>query len=115
MMLRAGLRIDIDVVLCQPVRVGLLAVVPCLVEVAFVTLLSSIFFSSGDPVRTFDWRWGALLGFCLADVSPALVFPQLLKFQQRLLGARRGVPSVLMAAASMNVVVAVMGFGVAIR
>ena len=63
----------------------------------------------------FDLSWGALLGFVLADVSPAVAVPLLLELQREGFGVVKGIPSVLLAAASLNAVLAICGFGVALH
>jgi len=123
-MLRAGLSLEVGALLAQPLKIGLLSALPCLIEVATVATLASWAFSTSPAPAdeaaaqssfSFDSRWGVLLGFCLADVSPAVTVPLLLDLQRLGRGARRGIPSVLIAAASLNAVWAIVGFSITLR
>jgi NhaP-type Na+/H+ or K+/H+ antiporter len=60
----------------------------------------------------FDLKWGLMLGFILADVSPAVTVPLLLKFQEEGQGSDKGIPSILLAASSLNSVFAICCFGI---
>ena len=60
------------------------------------------------------WAWAALLGFVVAAVSPAVVVPSLLDLQVRGYGVAKGIPSMVLAAASLDDVVSITGFGVAL-
>ena len=42
--------------------------------------------------------WAALLGFLLADVSPAVTVPLLLDFHLKRFGTKKGIPTILLAA-----------------
>ena len=77
-MLRAGLGLDFGVLRSNPRFVATLAAVPCFAEACTVAVASRWalpFLSSG---------WSLLLGFLLADVSPAVTTPLLLDLQARL-------------------------------
>lgn len=82
-----------------------LAFVPCLVETAVVGLASH--FLMGLP-----WLWSFLLGFVLAAVSPAVVVPCLLEIQTLGYGVSKGVPTLVIAAASLDDVLAISGFSI---
>jgi len=76
-MLRAGLGLDFGVLRSNPRFVATLAAVPCFAEACTVAVASRWalpFLSSG---------WSLLLGFLLADVSPAVTTPLLLDLQAR--------------------------------
>lgn len=62
----------------------------------------------------FPWMWGILVGFVVAAVSPAVIVPRILHFKSLGYGERKGVPTVLLAAASLDNVVAISLFGVAL-
>ena len=57
------------------------------------------------------WQWGGTLGFVLAAVSPAVVVPGMLSLQERGYGTGKGIPTLVMAAASFDDVIAISGFG----
>lgn len=50
----------------------------------------------------------------IAAVSPAVVVPQLLLLQERGYGLAKGVPTLVIAAASFDDVLAISGFGIAL-
>ena len=52
--------------------------------------------------------------FVIAAVSPAVVVPQLLSLQDRGYGIKKGVPTLVIAAASFDDVLAISGFGIAL-
>lgn len=102
-LLRAGLAIQRQVL----VRVGrtafLLAVVPCTLEAVVLTgLLYWVF--------DLDWLIAALAAWMLAAVSPAVVVPTMLDLQQRGIGRRNQVPTLIMASAAVDDVVAITLF-----
>lgn len=53
---------------------------------------------------------GGILGFILAAVSPAVVVPQMLDFMERGIGTNKGVPTLILAGASIDDVFAITIF-----
>ena len=53
--------------------------------------------------------WGFMLGFVLAAVSPAVVVPCLLSLQEKGYGVDKGIPTLVIAAASVDDVLAISG------
>ena len=51
-----------------------------------------------------------MIGFCLSVVSPAVVVPCLLALQSNGFGVEKGVPTLVMASASCNDVIAIGAF-----
>lgn len=80
-----------------------LAFLPCLGETLVVAVASHLLLG-------FPWLWGFMLGFVLAAVSPAVVVPCLLQLQERGLGVAKGIPTLVIAAASVDDVLAISGF-----
>ena len=95
-----------------------LAMMPCLMETGAVTL-------AGHLMLGLPWAWAAMLGFALAAVSPAVVVSCLLSLQERGFGVvkvsegneilfinyhHQGIPSLVIAAASMDDVLAISCF-----
>ena len=80
-----------------------LAFTPCLVETLVVAIASNLLLG-------FPWMWGFMLGFVLAAVSPAVVVPCLLSLQERGYGVDKGIPTLVIAAASVDDVLAISGF-----
>ncbi|QBG46521.1 sodium:proton antiporter [Verrucomicrobia bacterium S94] len=54
----------------------------------------------------------AMLGFIVAAVSPAVVVPMMIGFIERKMGAKKGIPTLILAAASLDDVVAIVIFSV---
>ena len=102
-LIRAGLGLDPDKLRRLSGMVFRLAFLPCLAESCTVALASH--FILGLP-----WLWAFMLGFVLAAVSPAVVVPCLLSLQQRGLGVNKGVPTLVIAAASVDDVLAISCF-----
>ena len=88
-----------------------LAFMPCLVETIFVGIAARIIFKYVVGYE-FPWLWGFLLGFVLAAVSPAVVVPSLLELQDKCLGVAKGIPTLVIAAASVDDVLAISGFSI---
>jgi NhaP-type Na+/H+ or K+/H+ antiporter len=55
-----------------------------------------------------SWPFCFMLGFCIADVSPAVTTPILLELQIQKRGTKKGCPSILLAAGSVNSVMAIV-------
>jgi len=58
------------------------------------------------------WDWAFLLGFMLSAVSPAVVLPVMLKLQKKGIGTGNGIPTLVIAVAGIDDVLAVTGFEV---
>ena len=84
---------------------------PCLVETIIVGIAARIIFKYVVGYE-FPWLWGFLLGFVLAAVSPAVVVPSLLELQDKCLGVAKGIPTLVIAAASVDDVLAISGFSI---
>ena len=102
-LIRAGLGLDPQKLRSLSCMVFRLAFLPCLAESSTVALASHLIL--GLPLI-----WGFMLGFVLAAVSPAVVVPCLLSLQQRGLGVNKGVPTLVIAAASIDDVLAISCF-----
>ena len=104
-MLRAGLGLDLSKLRRLGLSVLRLAVLPCLAEALTVALLSAWWLSLPPA-------WAGMLGFVVAAVSPAVVVPGMLDLQARNYGTAKGVPTLVVAAASFDDVLAIAGFGI---
>ena len=102
-LMRAGLGLDPRALRKLSGMVFRLAFIPCLVETTTVAVASHF-------LLDFPWVWGFMLGFCLAAVSPAVVVPCLLGLQDRGYGVDKGIPTLVIAAASVDDVLAISGF-----
>ena len=88
-----------------------LAFTPCLVETVVIGISSRVLFKYALDYE-FPWLWGFLLGFILAAVSPAVVVPSLLELQEKGYGVSKGIPTLVIAAASVDDVLAISGFSI---
>ncbi|XP_076457027.1 sodium/hydrogen exchanger 9B2-like [Babylonia areolata] len=104
-LLRAGLGLDPAALRRLSFVVVRLAFSPCLSE-AITDGIASFF------ILGFSFPWGFILGFVIAAVSPAVVVPCLLRLSDRGYGLNKGVPTLVIAAASIDDVLAITGFGV---
>ena len=104
---RAGLGLDPVALKKLSWGVVRLAFLPCLVEAVTVAVASYLIL--GFPIA-----WGFMLGFVLAAVSPAVVVPSMLSLQHKGLGVAQGIPTLVIAAASIDDVLALSGFGVVV-
>lgn len=104
-MLRAGLGLDLDKLRKMGVVTARLSFLPCFSEALTIALLSV-------PLLDLPVVWGGVLGFVVAAVSPAVVVPGMLDLQERGFGTAKGIPTMVVAAASFDDVLAIAGFGV---
>ncbi|TRY75264.1 hypothetical protein TCAL_08307 [Tigriopus californicus] len=102
-LMRAGLGLDPEALKRLSALVFRLAFLPCLAETSVVAVASHFLLG-------FPWLWGFMLGFVLAAVSPAVVVPCLLQLQKEGYGVAKGIPTLVMAAASVDDVLAISGF-----
>ncbi|XP_073748146.1 sodium/hydrogen exchanger 9B1 isoform X3 [Callorhinus ursinus] len=106
-LIQAGLGLDPQA-LRHMKRVCLrLAIGPCLMEACSTAVVSHF-------LMNFPWQWGFLLGFSnsfvLGAVSPAVVVPSMLLLQENGYGINKGIPTLLIAASSLDDIIAVTGF-----
>ncbi len=104
-LIRAGLGIDRNTLNQVGLPAALLGVVPCLVEGAAVFLLARELYDFSVPEA-------GMLAFILAAVSPAVIVPQMIELREAGYGRERHVPTLVLAAASLDDVVAITLFGV---
>ncbi|GAV01898.1 hypothetical protein RvY_12535-1 [Ramazzottius varieornatus] len=99
---RAGLGLEQEAIKKRFWAVMSLAIVPTLSITAFITLV-------GHYMNGLPWLFSAALGFLISAVSPAVIVPILLVFQEEKLGQEKGLPSLLIAAAIICDVIAICG------
>ncbi|KAL2780672.1 sodium/hydrogen exchanger 9B1 isoform 2, partial [Daubentonia madagascariensis] len=102
-LIRAGLGLDPQALkhlkgVCLRLSMG-----PCLMEACAAAFFSHF-------IMKFPWEWGFLLGFVLGAVSPAVVVPSMLLLQETGYGIEKGIPTLLIAASSLDDIVAITGF-----
>nr|CDJ82541.1 Cation H+ exchanger domain containing protein [Haemonchus contortus] len=106
-LLRGGLSLDVDAIRRLKGACVRLALVPCSVETVVVAVAAKLIFGM-------DIIFGVLLGAVLAAVSLAVVIPALLDASKAGYGVRVGVPSLVIAAASLDDVYAISIFSLAL-
>lgn len=99
---RSGLELDIQSLRRAGGAAIRLTACPGLVEAAVVGGLAVALFNM--PIAL-----GITLGFVLAAVSPAVVVSGMFDLQKRGYGVRKGIPSIIVAAASFDDVLAITG------
>lgn len=103
-LLRAGLGLDLDALGRLKGNFLRLAFLPNLSEAVTVAAAAQV-------LLDLPLAWGLLLGFVVAAVSPAVVVPSLLDLQTKGYGAGKGIPTMVLAAASFDDVLSITGFG----
>jgi len=104
-LLRAGFELSRDTLNRVGMRVLLLAVIPATIEAAIVTLL-------GPPLLGLTYLQSAILGTVLGAVSPAVVVPLMIRFMERRMGAEKGIPTMVLAASSLDDVYVIVIYAV---
>nr|XP_035149107.1 sodium/hydrogen exchanger 9B1 isoform X2 [Callithrix jacchus]XP_035149108.1 sodium/hydrogen exchanger 9B1 isoform X2 [Callithrix jacchus]XP_035149109.1 sodium/hydrogen exchanger 9B1 isoform X2 [Callithrix jacchus]XP_035149111.1 sodium/hydrogen exchanger 9B1 isoform X2 [Callithrix jacchus] len=102
-LIRAGLGLDPQALKHLKEVCFRLAAGPCLIEASAAAVFSHF-------IMKFPWQWAFLLGFVLGAVSPAVVVPSMLLLQENGYGIKKGIPTLLMAASSMDDILAITGF-----
>ncbi|WP_353893351.1 cation:proton antiporter [Proteinivorax hydrogeniformans] len=99
-LVRAGIGLNISTLKKVGKTATLLSFIPCIFEGLTVTVLAMLLFD-------LDFAIAGVLGFVLAAVSPAVIVPSMLKLKERGWGMDKGVPVLVLAAASVDDVVAI--------
>ena len=103
-LLRAGLGLDLDALRGLQGSLARLAFLPNLAEASTVAIVAML-------LLDMSLMWGLLLGFVVAAVSPAVVVPSLLDLQLKGYGTKKGIPTMVLAAATFDDVLSITGFG----
>ena len=104
-LLRAGFELSRDALAKAGWRTLLLAFIPGVIEGLTITFLGPLFL----PLTHLE---AALLGFILAAVSPAVVVPSMIRFIEEKRGAKKAIPTMVLAAASLDDVFAITIFSI---
>jgi len=94
-LLRAGFELSKEALARVGKEVLLLSCVPAIFEGAAVTLL-------GPRLLGLSYAESAILAAVLGAVSPAVLVPLMIGFIERRMGARKGIPTMLLAASSLD-------------
>ena len=100
-LLRAGLELSWETLSKVGIRALLMSFIPCILEITAVT----IFAPSLLGITTLE---AAMLGAILGAVSPAVVVPLMIKFIEEGRGAKKGIPTLVLAGASCDDAVAIV-------
>ena len=102
-LLRAGLGISKDDLKKVGGTALKMSCIPGLVEGFFIAFVSV-------NLLNFTFVQGGILGFIIAAVSPAVVVPSMLKLIENNIGAEKGIPTLILAGASIDDVFAITVF-----
>ena len=102
-LLRAGFELRRDTLNRIGAAALTMSCVPALFEIAGVTLLA-------PPLLGLGWLESALLGCILGAVSPAVVVPLMIEFMERGKGEEKGIPTLILAASSIDDVFVIVIF-----
>lgn len=104
-LIKAGLGLDPAALVRLSLVVLRLACCPCVAEALGAAAVAHF-------VLGYPWVWGLLVGFMLSAVSPAVVVPTLLKLKEQGYGRDKGISTLVIAASSLDDVIAITLFGV---
>ncbi len=102
-LLRAGLGIHKDDLIKNGSSALKLSCIPGLIEGFFISLTAM-------KLLNFSFIEGGILGFIIAAVSPAVVVPSMLKLIENHVGETKGIPTLILAGASIDDVFAITIF-----
>ena len=100
-LLRAGFELSRKALGKVGAQALLLSFIPGIMEGLAITWLGPRFL----PLTHME---SALLGFVITAVSPAVVVPMMIDFIERKMGAKKGIPTMIIAAASLDNVIAIV-------
>lgn len=106
-LMRSGLELDVPMVIQQGWVAARLTILPGFVEAMTTGAVAHAIF--GMPIAL-----AFALGFILAAVSPAVVVGGMFNLQKKGYGTAKGIPSLVVAAASFDDVVAISGYSMCI-
>nr|XP_023030032.1 sodium/hydrogen exchanger 9B2-like [Leptinotarsa decemlineata] len=102
---RAGLELDPSALKRLKYSVLRLSLVPWISECIVIALLSRYFLDLG-------WKYALLLGSIIAAVAPAVVVPCLFRLRSKGYGVAKGIPTLIIAVASIDDAASVAIFGI---
>ncbi|KAJ8968681.1 hypothetical protein NQ314_002172, partial [Rhamnusium bicolor] len=104
-LIRAGLDLDPVALKRLTFTVLKLSLIPFIVEAGAITVLSRYFLEIA-------WSYAVLLGSIIAAVSPAVVVPCLFRLRSKGYGVAKGIPTLIIAVASIDDAASVAVFGI---
>lgn len=100
-LLRAGFELSREALNKVGLQALLLSFIPGMMEGATIAWL-------GPRFLPLTHQESALLGFVITAVSPAVVVPMMIGFIEKRMGAKKGIPTMIIAAASLDNVIAIV-------
>lgn len=81
-------------------------------KMSFIPGLIEGFFIAFASIKFLDFSFiqGGILGFIIAAVSPAVIVPSMLKLMEKGWGSKKGIPTLILAGASIDDVIAITIF-----
>ncbi|CAG9859027.1 unnamed protein product [Phyllotreta striolata] len=104
-LIRAGLDLDPKVVKKLTLPVLKLSLIPWIVEALLIMVLTKY-------LMGIDWKFAVLAGCVVAAVAPAVVVPCLFRLRSKGYGVVKGIPTLIIAVASIDDALSVAIFGV---
>ncbi|CAG9314095.1 unnamed protein product [Blepharisma stoltei] len=99
-LMKAGLGLDVQKLKASSAGILRLSIIPQALEASAIAVLSYLIFDM-------SWAFGYAMGFMIAAVSPAVLIPCLSELIREGYGLGSGIPSILMAANSLDNVIAI--------
>lgn len=100
-LLRAGLELSKESLAKVGMRAIMMSFIPCILEISFVTYFA-------QKILGLTFLESAMLGAVLGAVSPAVVVPIMIKYIEEGRGAKKGIPTLVLAGASCDDAVAIV-------
>ena len=107
LLVRAGLELDTESLLKMKRVCILLSFVPGVCAESPVVAITA------KLLLGLPWGWAFMIGFIMAAVSPAIVVACILKLQDKGYGTEKGIPTLVIASSSVDDIVAICCFSVA--
>ncbi|RWS21584.1 mitochondrial sodium/hydrogen exchanger 9B2-like protein [Leptotrombidium deliense] len=104
-LIRAGLLLNANLLKNNIGQCLRLAVLPCLCEASVIAIGAFLF-------KIFPFKWGYLLGFAIASVSPAIIVPSFFKLKQNNYKLDKGIDTIVIAASTIENVLTIALFGI---
>jgi len=102
-LLRAGLGLKKETLAKVGPAALRMSIIPCILEGSALLLMAVWVFNMG-------WIEAGILGFAIAAVSPAVVVPAMLDYSKRGIGSDKGIPTLILAGASVDDIIAITIF-----
>ncbi|GFY60752.1 hypothetical protein TNIN_92691 [Trichonephila inaurata madagascariensis] len=102
-LMRAGLSIDSEKLMKLKFVVLRLVLIPCIIEASTVTIIAH--YLLGLP-----FIFSCMLGWLMSSISPEVVMPIILKHESKGYGVKKGIPTLIIAACSLDDILGIACF-----